>query len=69
MEGALPVETAQSALTVILKLAISGLIIVFLTALSTVSLQFQGQFVNISLRPVLGIVTPYVMAAVWASCS
>lgn len=69
MEGAVPTQTAQSALMVVLKLVISGLIMVFLTASSTVSLQFQGQFVNISLRPVLGIVTPYVMATVWASCS
>ena len=32
-------------------------------------LQFQGQFVSISLRPVLAIVTAYVMATVWSSCS
>jgi len=30
--------------------------------LSTVNLQFQGQFVPISLRTVLGIVATYVMA-------
>ena len=37
--------------------------------LSTVSLQFQGRFVPISLRPVLGIVAAYVMTVVWSSCS
>ena len=47
------IETAQSALIVILKLAIGGLTSVILIVLSTVSLQFQGQFVRISLRPVL----------------
>jgi len=52
-------ETAQSALTVILKL------IVF----STVSLQFPDRFVTISLRAVPGIVAAYVMAVVWSSCS
>ena len=62
-------ETAQSALTVILKLVISGLISIILTVLSTVNLQFQGQFVPISLRPVLRIVAAYVMATAWSSCS
>ena len=57
-------ETAQSALTVILKLVIGGLTSVVLIVLSTVSLQFQGWFVPISLRPVLGIVAAYVMATV-----
>ena len=52
-------ETAQSALTVILKL-VSGLINIILIVLGTVSLQFQGRFVPISLRPVLGIVATYV---------
>ena len=44
----LRVETAQSALTVILKLVIGGLTSIILIVLSTVSLQFQGQFVPIS---------------------
>ena len=47
------IETAQSALIVILKLAIGGLTSVILIVLSTGSLQFQGQFVPISLRLVL----------------
>ena len=37
--------------------------------LSTVSLQLQGRFVPISLRPILGIVAAYVMATVWSPCS
>ena len=48
-------ETAQSALTVILKL-VSGLTSVILIVLNTVSLQLQDRFVSISLRSVLGIV-------------
>ena len=57
-------ETAQSALTVILKLVTAGLTGVILIVLSTVNLQFQGWFVSISLRPILGLVTAYVMATV-----
>ena len=34
--------------------------------LGTVDLQFQGQFVPISLRPVLKLVAIYVMAIVWS---
>ena len=49
-------EMVPSALTVILKLVIGGLTSIILIVLSTVNLQFQGQFVPISLRPVLGIV-------------
>ena len=41
----LHVETAQSALTIVLKLVIGGLISIILIVLSTVSLQFQGRFV------------------------
>ena len=40
-----------------------------LIVLSTVNLQFQGWFVSISLRPVLGIVqdgAAYVMPIVWS---
>ena len=40
-------ETAQSALTVILKLVIGGLSGVILLVLVTVSLQFQGKLVSI----------------------
>jgi len=62
-------ETTQSALTVILKWFICGLSNVILIVLSTVTLQSHGQFVPISLRPILGIVAAYVMATVWLSCS
>ena len=48
-------ETAQLALTVIFKLIISGLISIILIVLSIVNLQFQDQFIPISLRPVLRI--------------
>ena len=41
-------ETAQSALMVILRLSISGLMSVILIVLGTVGLQFQGQFLPIS---------------------
>ena len=34
-----------------------------------VNLQFQGQFVPISLRPIPGIVAAYVMATVCSSSS
>ena len=44
----LHVETVQSALTVILKLAIGGLTSVILIVLGTINLQFQGWFVPIS---------------------
>ena len=40
-------ETAQSALTVILKLIIGGLSGVILLVLVTISLQFQGKLVSI----------------------
>ena len=62
-------ETAQSALTVFLKSVIAGLTSVILIVLSTVNLQFQGRFIPISLRPVLGIVAANVTATVWPSCS
>ena len=57
-------ETAQSALTVILKLVIGGLTSDTLIVLRAVNLQFQGQFVSIYLRPVFGIVAVYVVATV-----
>ena len=62
-------ETAQSALAFILNLVIGGLTSVILIVLGTLNLQFQGWFVPISLRPVLGIVAAYVMATVWSSCT
>ena len=40
-------RTAQSALTVTLKLVISGLTSVILIVISTINLQFQGWFVSI----------------------
>ena len=54
-------ETVQSALTVIFKSVIGDLTNVILIVLSTISLQFQGWFVPISLRPVLRTVAIYVM--------
>ena len=55
-------EAAQSALTVIFKLVIGGLTSIILMVIGMVNLQFQGQFVSISLRPIPGIVAAYVMA-------
>ena len=51
--------TAQSTLTVILKLVVSDPTSIILIVLSTVNLQLHGWFVLISLRPVLKIVAPY----------
>ena len=68
-ERGLHAETTQSALTVILKLVISGLISFILNILSTVNLQFQDLFVSMSLRSFLGILATYVMATVWSPCS
>ena len=47
------VQKEQSALTVILKLATSGLTNTILIVLNTVDSKFQGWLVPISLRPVL----------------
>ena len=59
-------RTAQSALTVIFKLVISAV-------LSTVSLQFQGQCVSVSLGPVLGILGSlchsYSLVITWLTSS
>ena len=44
-------ETAQSALTVIFILVVSGLTSIILIVLGTVNLQFLGGFVSLSLRP------------------
>ena len=54
-------ETAQSSLTVIFKWVIGSLTSVILIVLGTVNLQFQGPFVHISLKPILGIMAAYVM--------
>ena len=61
-------RTAQAAPTVILKLVMPWSDQCRLD-LSTVHLQFQGQFFPISLRPILRIIMDYVMATVWSSCS
>ena len=57
------VETAQSALTVILKLGIGGLTSLILIVLSPVSLSFQGHFILTFLKPVLRIMAAYVTAS------
>ena len=64
--GATLQTRAQSALTLILKLVIRVLISILLIILGTVNLQFQGGFVPISVRPVLEIVSAYVVATVWS---
>ena len=46
-----------------------GLTRVISIVLGTVNLQFQGRFVSISLRPILGTVAAYVMATAWSSYS
>ena len=55
--------------TVIWKLVIGGLTSVILVILGTVNLQFQGRFVLISLKLILGTVAAYVMAIVWSPCN
>ena len=67
-ERGLHTGTGQSALIVILKSVISGLTSITVIILGTINLQFQGWFVPISLRPILGIVAAYVIATVWSSC-
>ena len=66
-ERELLIETAQSALTVILKLVISGLASVLLTDLMTINLQFRGHLAVMFFRPILGIVAACVMTTVWSS--
>ena len=68
-EGAGYMQKQQSALTVTLNLIISGLTSIILIVLSTINLQYQGQFVPNFLRQILRIVADYVMAIVWPSCS
>ena len=58
--GVLHVERAQSSLTVIFKLVISGLTSIILVVIGMVNLQFQGWLVPVSLRPVLGVVAAHV---------
>ena len=62
--GGLHAETAQSSLTVIFKLVISGLTSIILVVLGTVNHRFQGPFVPISLWPFLGIVAAHVLGIV-----
>ena len=64
-EGGGSTQQQQSALPVILKSVISGLTNIILIALGTVSLQFQGRFIPISLRTVLRIVASWK----WTSLS
>ena len=63
MRRQLYLEIAQSVLTVIFKLVIGGLTSAILIVLGTVNLQFQGPFVPVSLRPVLGIVAAHVLGS------
>ena len=67
-EGAV-YRTAQSALTIrsSQNWSCTGLISIILIVLHTVNLQFQGQFVPICLRPVLGIMAAYDMATICSS--
>ena len=58
-------QKQQSALTVLLKLSLSGLMGNLLIVLNTMNLQFQGRFARISFRLVLGSVAAYVTASVW----
>ena len=62
--GGLHAETAQSSLTVISKLVISGLTSMILIILGAVNLQFQGPFVPISLQSILRIVASHVLDTV-----
>ena len=65
--GGLHEETAQSTLTIILKL-IGHQISIISIAFSAVYLQFQDWMVPICLRPILRTVAALVMATVWSSC-
>ena len=53
----------------IFRLVIGDLTSIILIVLGTVNLQFQGEFVSISLRPVLRTVAAYIMTTVWSLCS
>ena len=65
----LHVDPAQSALIVIFKLVVCSLTSVIWMVGGTVKLQYQGLFVPIFLRPVLGIVAAHVLGTVRSSCS
>ena len=67
--GALHGETAQSSLRVIFRLVFGGLTRVILVVVGTVSLQFQGPLVPISLWPLLEIVAAQVLSTVLSSRS
>ena len=55
---------------VIFKLVFVDLTSIILVVLGTVNnLQFQGPYVPISFQPVLRIVAPYILGAVWSSSS
>ena len=69
MQGGGCLQKQQSALTVILKLVISGLTSIILIVLGTAYFQFQSWFASISLGPVLRTVATPIMAAAWSSCS
>ena len=56
-------EATQLSLVVIFRLVVSGLTSIILVVLGTVNLQFQGPFVPVSLRPVLGIVAAHVLGS------
>ena len=62
--GGLHTEKAQSSLTVIFKLFVSGLTSSILVVLGTVNLQFWCALVPISLPSVLGIVAAHVLGTV-----
>ena len=67
--GELRAETAQSSLTVIFSMAISGLTGITFVVLGTVNLQFRGALVLISLQSVLRIMAAQVLGTAWLSCS
>ena len=62
--GGLHAKIAQSSLTVIFKLVISGLTSVILVVLDIVNFQVQGPFVPISLQPVLRFMAAHVVDTV-----
>ena len=64
--GRLHAETAQTSLTVIFKVVISGLASIILVVLGTVNLQFWGGLVPISLQSVLRIVAALTVGRVWS---
>ena len=67
--GVLQAGKAQSSLTVIFKLVVSGLTSIILIVLGTVNLQFWGALVPISSWSILRIVAAHVLGTVWSSCN